>query len=247
MFGKNVVRKQSDYKSGEYRVEEVFHTIQGEGPFAGVPAVFVRLSGCNLRCLFCDTEFELNIHRPALLTDQLVGRVNFLSPDAKLVVVTGGEPFLQDLEPLFTALSAQDNRPHVQIETAGTLWQEWMERAPILHDPTLEDFYAGRNLSIVVSPKTPSIHPMIAANAIAWKYIVSATNTAEDDGLPVLSTQRIGKKEVLARGPHYRTWVQPMADPNERISRLDTDAAVNICLKHGYRLSLQQHKLVGLP
>ena len=91
-------------------IAEVFHSIQGEGRLAGVPSVFVRTSGCNLRCWFCDTPYTS--WRPEgeqRSLDQLIEEVaNF---DCEHVVITGGEPMLvNDVAPL---TDRQIGRAHV--------------------------------------------------------------------------------------------------------------------------------------
>jgi len=58
MFGTNPLSKPIESDGLYLEVQDIFSTIQGEGPFAGKPAVFLRLAGCNLRCFFCDTDFE---------------------------------------------------------------------------------------------------------------------------------------------------------------------------------------------
>ena len=58
MFGNNPIRKPESGDGSHLQVQEIFPTVQGEGPNTGVPSVFVRLGGCNLACDFCDTEFE---------------------------------------------------------------------------------------------------------------------------------------------------------------------------------------------
>ena len=101
------------------RIAEIYRSVQGEGLLTGVPSVFVRASGCNLRCWFCDTPYTS--WRPEgrdMSTDEIVAQVE--EWDTRHVVVTGGEPMLfAELIPLCERL--QSIGRHVTIETAGTL------------------------------------------------------------------------------------------------------------------------------
>ena len=113
-----------------YRINEIFYSLQGEGYHTGTPAVFVRFSGCNLRCPFCDTDFAAYTEMTA---EQIVKQINALTPQlstlntklstlnpqlSTLIVLTGGEPALQVDAPLLTALHATGMS--VCIETNGT-------------------------------------------------------------------------------------------------------------------------------
>ena len=96
-------------------VTEIFKSIQGESTFAGLPCVFVRLTGCNLRCHWCDTAYAFSGGQK-MSVEEVIDRVRQLG--AKLVEVTGGEPLLQkDVYPLTRQLLAEDYR--VLIETSG--------------------------------------------------------------------------------------------------------------------------------
>ena len=101
------------------RIAEIYRSVQGEGFLTGVPSVFVRASGCNLRCWFCDTPYAS--WRPEgsdMSSDEIVAQVE--EWDTRHVVVTGGEPMLfAELIPLCDRLRAIGR--HVTIETAGTL------------------------------------------------------------------------------------------------------------------------------
>jgi len=101
------------------RIAEFFQSIQGEGEFAGTPSVFVRTTGCNLRCWFCDTPYTSwqpeGAHEP---WPALAERI--LACDCQHVVITGGEPLLQpDIVPLTERLTRAGRL--VTIETAGTV------------------------------------------------------------------------------------------------------------------------------
>ncbi|MEO0248285.1 MAG: 7-carboxy-7-deazaguanine synthase QueE [candidate division WOR-3 bacterium] len=241
MYGNNPVRKKNPRSDGALHVQEVFSTIQGEGPHAGRPAIFVRLAGCNLRCYFCDTDFESNWNQ-VLSPAQLVERIQQLREGRAidLLVLTGGEPLLQDLTYFLDEVF--ELNLEVQIETSGSLWNE-----------SLDEFVWENDLEFVVSPKTKTVHPNICKRASAWKYIVRHGELAAD-GLPSISTQIPGKPSMLARPPNFhlgwyrdRIYLQPCDEGDELKNTMNLKAAIDSCMTHGYRLCLQQHKLVGLP
>lgn len=101
------------------RIAEIFHSIQGEGEFAGTPSVFVRTSGCNLRCWFCDTPYTSWEPEGEQRSWQSIAD-EVLDDPCPHVVITGGEPLLQrDIVPLTGALA--DAGRFITIETAGTV------------------------------------------------------------------------------------------------------------------------------
>lgn len=98
-----------------YRINEIFYSLQGEGYHSGTPAVFVRFSGCNLRCVFCDTQHQSgNI----MSSQEIVDEVNKY-PNAPLLVLTGGEPSLFINEAFVEELKQKTGK-QVTIETNGT-------------------------------------------------------------------------------------------------------------------------------
>jgi 7-carboxy-7-deazaguanine synthase len=225
MFGKNPVRKQDLTHPDALRIKEIFYTLQGEGPYAGQVAVFVRLAGCNLQCYFCDTDFESDTHDAS--PEDILEVIKSMQP-AGLVVLTGGEPMIQNIAPLCTLLDAHGYL--VQIETAGTVWV-----------PDLPD-----SVTLVCSPKTGGVHPLIAEHCMYWKYLIKAGEQAEHDGLPNGSTHEDGKAHALYRPQHGVIYLQPLDEQDELRNRFNMDAAVQTCMKFGYRLSLQQHKITGV-
>lgn len=100
------------------QITEIYKSLQGESTHAGLPCVFVRLTGCNLRCTWCDSEFSFYGGRKMAL-EEVLGEVARLSPTGGLVEITGGEPMLQEREviPLMEHLLDADYQ--VLLETSG--------------------------------------------------------------------------------------------------------------------------------
>ena len=99
----------------EMRIKEVFYSIQGEGHWTGRPAIFVRFSGCNLRCPFCDTDFDGG---EFYTEEDLVDTITSLPRDCSFVVFTGGEPTLQLTDTLIDTLHSLGY--YLAMETNGT-------------------------------------------------------------------------------------------------------------------------------
>jgi 7-carboxy-7-deazaguanine synthase len=100
------------------QITEIYKSIQGESTHAGLPCVFVRLTGCNLRCSWCDSEYTFSGgHRMGL--EEVLQEVERLSPDGGLVEITGGEPMLQEREVVPLMQRLLDTGYTVLLETSG--------------------------------------------------------------------------------------------------------------------------------
>lgn len=227
---------------GKYLVHSMFLTIQGEGPLSGEGAVFVRLAGCNIQCPFCDTEYSDIRGGGEATALQIVSEIGRLIgvTATTLVVITGGEPFRQDLTELVAKCWEAGYR--VQIETNGTM-------APSDEFKTLvNNAVALRPLGIVVSPKAHYVDPWIEAHAIAFKYVLSWDSLAPEDGLPISALGRAGK-QVARPHPGFALpiYIQPadMGD-DTTVTQLNKAAVVNSAIRYGYRAQLQIHKNFGV-
>ena len=133
-----------------FKINEIFYSIQGEGYHAGTPAVFVRFSGCNLRCSFCDTQHESGHLMP---TEAILAQA--LQYPSKHLVLTGGEPSLYITEPFVEAF--KERGFYVQIETNGTCPLpenlDWVTCSPkeqllLQRADELKVIFTGQDLSI---------------------------------------------------------------------------------------------------
>jgi len=100
------------------QITEIYKSLQGESTYAGMPCVFVRLTGCNLRCTWCDTEYSFYGGKK-ITPEQVFDEVEHLSPSGGLVEITGGEPMLQERELLPLMQHLADSGYTVLLETSG--------------------------------------------------------------------------------------------------------------------------------
>lgn len=244
MKGTNPVAGPMHDENGDLIVNSIWPTIQGEGPDAGRPAVFIRLAHCNLRCHFCDTEFETG---EKMTVDQIFAKVTsaVFEPGrlgvAKLVVITGGEPLLQNIIPLVRVLNSVSME--VAVETAGTVYVDGLDKV----------FDDARNLFgniIVCSPKTPRLNEKLVPLIGAYKYVLRMGEADPEDGLPSMSTQSQNQFAKLFRPDRYShapIFLQPCDEGNDVVNRKNLELVSSVCMKFGYRMSVQLHKVAGLP
>lgn len=217
---------------GLIQVHSIFETIQGEGPFSGVPAIFVRLAGCNLDCPWCDTIYTGGEVK-TLSPEEVLHEIEKVKSSAKtkLVVITGGEPFRQDFSALVKVL--HEHKFIIQVETNGTLF---IETFPYVFT------------TIVCSPKLGKIHKDLARYVRHYKYVAEADKISDEDGLPTIVLGNEMRK-VVARPPSWanaRIYLQPMDSKNEEQNKRNLDAVVKSCIKFGHTLCLQTHKIAGV-
>ena len=147
-----------------YKINEIFYSLQGEGFHTGTPAVFVRFSGCNLRCAFCDTQHQAG----EMMSLQAIADEVNKYPVAPLVVLTGGEPSLF-INEAFVAELKQKTRKRIAIETNGT--------RPL---PSNLDW-------VTLSPKTAfeggDAEPCVLAQCDELKVVYLGQDLAQYDGV----------------------------------------------------------------
>ena len=206
-----------------YRVNEIFYTLQGEGAHSGIPAVFVRFSGCNLRCPWCDTDFEQGTPMTAKqIVDEVQELYDIPNERRKMVVLTGGEPSLQVDKALIDALHTAGF--YICIETNGT--------RPL---PEGIDW-------ITCSPKKEASGNLKVRRVNEVKVVF----TGEYD--PEIWREQLEAEHWLLQPLRYTgEWLLNNCDAFEDDRNDNLDDTVRYILSHPvWRLSIQLHKIVGL-
>ena len=137
-----------------YPITEHFYSLQGEGENVGKPAYFLRLSGCNVQCKFCDSKNSWDdANAEKLSSEKIVELIK--KSDAKNVVITGGEPLLHDLDELCHALRTHIPKVCLWLETSGTARFsgnfDWVCLSPKKQKlPLFENYKKANELKVVI-------------------------------------------------------------------------------------------------
>ncbi len=220
-----------------YKLNEMFETIQGEGVFTGVPAVFVRLQECPVGCSWCDTKqtwyADENDQRQigdilvktedsptwcVASAENIVEQYQQQGFNAKHIVITGGEPCIYDLRPLTKAF--EDMGCQCQIETSGT-----------------SEVITSENTWVTVSPKVAMKGKLPVLNSALERAneIKHPVGTQKDidhlDGL--LANANVAAETIIA--------LQPISQKPRA-----TQLCIDTCIARNWRLSVQTHKYLSI-
>jgi len=174
----------------------------------------------------CDTDHETNAHE--MSEKDIVHNIKEW-PGARMVVFTGGEPFLQKFMNLY--LDLKEMGYSIQIETNGTLFPEWYRFV-----------HRSSDSSVIVSPKNNKVNPAWFDYATSFKYVISEDNLNPLIGLPHNLTSPLGN----ANWKPDDIFLQPMDEKDKEKNTRNTRLALATCLQHGYRLSMQIQKILGI-
>ena len=212
------------------KIAELFYSIQGEGSLAGVPSVFVRTSGCNLRCAWCDTPYTSWTPEGTELTlEQILDEVR--AHPARHVVVTGGEPMIApDIIPLTERLRRAGL--HITIETAGTVFApvacDLMSISPKLSNSTPEGRFAAQHERLRIQPEV--LLQLMSRYEFQLKFVVE--KPADVDEVRALV------RELGAEAS--RVILMPEGTDRERVRERGIWIA-EACKSEGYRYSPRLH------
>ncbi len=220
-----------------YKVNEMFETIQGEGVFTGVPAVFIRLQVCPVGCAWCDTkqtwdandddqrDFGTIITKTSdsptwCLADaaQIIEQYYEQGFTAKHIVITGGEPCIYDLKPLteqFEAIGCQ-----CQIETSGTFEVKTSQRTWVTVSPKIAMKGKMAIVACAISRANEIKHPVATQKDIENLY------------------------QILSDMPHKEDLVVALQPISQKPRA--TQLCIDTCIKNNWRLSIQTHKYLNI-
>lgn len=202
----------------QYRINDIFYSLQGEGRNTGRAALFVRFAGCNLRCPFCDTDFDdYRLMSADDIVAELAGYRPPTADDRLLVVLTGGEPTLQADETLVDLLHRHGFE--VAMESNGT------RPAP-------------QNLDwLTVSPKLTRGERTEMRDENGWR---------QPDELKVIFDEHTDPETYLPAPSHAALYLQPCDTGSAERNAMIIQRCIDYIKQHPqWRLSLQTHKLAN--
>lgn len=220
----------------QYKINEIFETIQGEGSFTGQPSIFIRLQGCPVGCSWCDTKHTWDIELSDEVTKDVLLAKSQETPQwatftaqalyslvvergykAKHIVITGGEPCMVDLTSLCDQFENLDYS--TQVETSGTF-----------------EVLVSDKCWVTVSPKIN----MRGGYAI----LASAMQRANEIKHPIATEQHVDDLKALLAEHNIKNtsvYLQPISQKTRA-----TELAIETCIANNWRLSVQVHKYLGI-
>ena len=218
-------------------ISEIFYSIQGEGELTGLPSVFIRTSGCNLRCNWCDTMYaSWHPEGAEMSVEQIVAEV--LKHPARHCVLTGGEPMVaKGIRELASALRAAGK--HITIETAGTIAPDGIACDLASLSPKLSNSAPDQRLPEAWRQKHEALRrqPAVVREWISQypfqlKFVVTSSRDLEEIQLLL--------QEVKPTIPPDKILLMPEGISVAAIRGRD-QTLVEICKQHGYRYCNRLH------
>lgn len=225
--------RKGDFRS--VKISEIFYSVQGEGKLAGVPSVFVRTSGCNLRCVWCDSPYtSWEPQGTAMTVEAVVQQV--VTHNARHVVLTGGEPMIS---PEITDLShrLKANGCHVTIETAATVWRDVVcdlaSISPKLANSTPRARAGGRFASTHENARIniETIRRFMRFPDYQLKFVIDQPEDLKEIDTLLGELGTYDKSSVL---------LMPLGVTNEELTRRGK-WIVELCKEHGFRFCPRLH------
>lgn len=213
------------------RIAEIFYSVQGEGSLVGVPSIFVRTSGCNLRCSWCDTPYtSWNPEGAEMSVEEILDRAAEFNA-ARHVVITGGEPMIA---PGIVELSRRfrERGIHITVETAGTVFApvecDLMSISPKLSNSTPEGAFRAQHERLRLQPDV--LRRLMAACDYQLKFVIAREGDVEEACAVAAQVSAPASKVIL----------MPEGISAETLDQRGAWIA-EICKQQGFRFSPRLH------
>jgi 7-carboxy-7-deazaguanine synthase len=219
-------------------ISEIFHSLQGEGELTGVPSVFVRTSGCNLRCTWCDTPYaSWNPEGKPYAVEEIVAQVEE-HPTTRHVVLTGGEPMIaKEIDALAKAVKLTGR--HITIETAATVAPNGIacdlaSLSPKLLNsaPDAVEHGAWRKRHEATRWQPDVVRAWVDAYPYQFKFVVARPEDIDELEYMLLAL----KREI----PPHKVLLMPEGTTLDRL-RGRASWLVDVCKERGYRYAHRLH------
>lgn len=218
------------------RVTELFDSLQGEGLYAGEPTTFIRLQGCNLRCIWCDTAYAQDPEAEAGIQEMTPSEIAEQITQGHWACITGGEPLIHEgIADLLYAIEGRSPIIPVEIETNGSL--------PPPRWAFSEDLVRSWSVDIKLpssgNPSDPDVIHEWAMRMRPEDQLKMVIDGPED-----LFKSKEWIDDLLGTGGSII--LSPALDPNSTIEnhRSEFEAIAEMCLLKGVRMSIQMHKII---
>jgi 7-carboxy-7-deazaguanine synthase len=221
------------------QITEIYKSLQGESTHAGLPCVFVRLTGCNLRCSWCDSEYTFHGGRK-MTAEQVMDEVNRLNPNGGLVEITGGEPMLQERELLPLIEKLLEDKYRVLLETSG---ERPLTRVParVIKIVDVKCPHSG-------APGTFLIDNLAALNAIDEVKFVLSDRTDYEFALEFVGQHNLAERvNAVLFSPAFRKDATGARDSSHCLLDPQELAEWMLADEVPARLGLQLHKFIWDP
>ena len=224
---------------GSLTITEIYKSLQGESTHAGLACVFVRLTGCNLRCTWCDSEFSFYGGKK-MSRDEILDEVARLSPGGGLIELTGGEPMLQEKEVVPLMEQLLDRGYKVLLETSG---ERALERVPtsVIKIVDVKCPHSGE-------PDTFEIENLEALQAHDEMKFVLSNRADYEFARDFVGQHRLGNRvHAILFSPAFRKDASGARDSSHCLLDPEELAQWILADEVPARLSLQIHKLIWDP
>lgn len=223
----------------EFKLVEMFHSVQGEGPLTGVPSVFIRLADCNLRCSFCDTHHSW-MNGTIVSGQEIIDKITECKP--RNIVFTGGEPLLKQdkIKQFITEYATQLLDAGVQmieIETNGTIpidsddWYDVVDEVGCIISFNVSLKLSNSGVDATERFNLPALASFVGFNTV-WKFVSDGSDEVNQEILTIV--------DAIGGNEENEIFIMPEGQNMEQLSNT-AEKVIQFCLNEGFTFCQRVH------